>query len=163
MTLGALEPKFCAAWCRGVGREDLVEQPVRAARLAPRTPRSRRSSLQRTRDEWAAFAAEHDCCLEPVLELEEALDSELVRAREMVVEFEQPGAGPVRGLGHAGQALAHAGRACAAAARRSASTPSEVLRRGRLRRRRDRRAAWSRGAVAGAGDGRRRGRRFLAA
>ena len=34
-----------------------------------------------------------------MLELEEALDSELVRAREMVIAFEQPGAGRGRGLG----------------------------------------------------------------
>ena len=53
--------------------------------------------LERTRDEWQGFASEHDCCLEPVLELDEALESELVRAREMVVEVEQPGAEqPVR-------------------------------------------------------------------
>ena len=46
------------------------------------------------------FAAEHDCCLEPVLELDEALESELVRAREMVVTLAQPGATrPVRLLG----------------------------------------------------------------
>jgi hypothetical protein len=53
----------------------------------------------RTRAQWEAFGAEHDCCLEPVLELDEALDSALVRAREMVVELDQPGAGPVRQLG----------------------------------------------------------------
>ena len=54
----------------------------------------------RTRAQWEQFATEHDCCLEPVLELDEALDSELVRAREMVVTLEQPGvAGGVRQLG----------------------------------------------------------------
>jgi len=54
----------------------------------------------RTRAEWEAFAREHDCCLEPVLELDEALGSELVAAREMVVALEQPGvADPVRLLG----------------------------------------------------------------
>ena len=47
--------------------------PVRRARARRRTPRSRRCSLSRTRAEWEAFNAEHDCCLEPVLELEEAL------------------------------------------------------------------------------------------
>jgi crotonobetainyl-CoA:carnitine CoA-transferase CaiB-like acyl-CoA transferase len=53
-----------------------------------------------TRDEWRQFASEHDCCLEPVLDLGEALESELVRAREMVVELVQPGvARPVRLLG----------------------------------------------------------------
>jgi len=46
----------------------------------------------RTRAEWEAFAEEHDCCLEPVLGLEEALQSELVRARGMVATLAQPGA-----------------------------------------------------------------------
>jgi alpha-methylacyl-CoA racemase len=55
--------------------------------------------LERSRDEWREFASQHDCCLEPLLELDEALDSELVRAREMVTELEQPGAGAVRQLG----------------------------------------------------------------
>ncbi len=35
-----------------------------------------------------------------MLDIDEALDSELVRAREMVVEMEQPGLGTVRQLGH---------------------------------------------------------------
>jgi alpha-methylacyl-CoA racemase len=98
VTLGALEPKFFAAWCRGVDREDLIEKQFEA----PGTPAHAEVEaifLTRTRDEWAAFADAHDCCLEPVLEVEEALESELVRAREMVIEFEQPGAGTVQGLG----------------------------------------------------------------
>ena len=37
--------------------------------------------------------------IEPVLDLDEALDSELVREREMVVEWEQPEIGPVRQVG----------------------------------------------------------------
>jgi crotonobetainyl-CoA:carnitine CoA-transferase CaiB-like acyl-CoA transferase len=99
ITLGALEPKFWQAWCRGVGREDLVEHQFDA----PGSDAHREVEgifLLRTREQWRAFASEHDCCLEPVLELDEALDSELVRAREMVVELDQPGARrPVRLLG----------------------------------------------------------------
>jgi crotonobetainyl-CoA:carnitine CoA-transferase CaiB-like acyl-CoA transferase len=53
----------------------------------------------RSRAEWKAFNDEHDCCIEPVLEVDEALDSELVRERGMVVEMEQPPFGPVRQLG----------------------------------------------------------------
>ena len=34
-----------------------------------------------------------------MLDLDEAMDSELVRAREMIVELEQPGTGGVRQLG----------------------------------------------------------------
>src|SRR5207244_3620594 len=53
-----------------------------------------------TRDEWHEFATHNDCCLEPVLDLDEALNSELVKAREMVVELDQPGAtSPVKQLG----------------------------------------------------------------
>jgi len=99
VTLGALEPKFWQEWCRGVGREDLIEKQFERPRSDAHSE-VERIFLERTREEWQSFASEHDCCLEPVLELDEALDSELVRAREMVVELDQPGAAaPVRLLG----------------------------------------------------------------
>jgi alpha-methylacyl-CoA racemase len=98
VTLGALEPKFWQAWCRGVGREDLVERQFDAPGSEAHA-QVEAIFLERTREEWRGFASEHDCCLEPVLELDEALDSELVRARQMVVELDQPGADGVRLLG----------------------------------------------------------------
>jgi alpha-methylacyl-CoA racemase len=99
VTLGALEPKFWQAWCRGVGREDLIEKQFDGPDSGTRAEVERVFG-ERTRDEWQAFASEHDCCLEPVLELEEALDSEITRAREMVVSLAQPGAAKeVRQLG----------------------------------------------------------------
>ncbi len=91
VTLGALEPKFWQEWCRGVGREDLVERQFERPGSEAHAE-VERIFMERTRDEWSAFAAEHDCCLEPVLGLDEALDSELVRAREMVLGLDQPGA-----------------------------------------------------------------------
>ncbi|MDQ6744669.1 MAG: CoA transferase [Actinomycetota bacterium] len=99
VTLGALEPKFWAAFCRGVEREDLLGHA-----FDPPGSEAHRSVCEifaaRTREQWRQFASENDCCLEPVLELDEALSSELVAAREMVVELEQPGAtAPVRLLG----------------------------------------------------------------
>jgi alpha-methylacyl-CoA racemase len=99
VSLGALEPKFWQAWCRGVGREELVasqfERPGSDAHA-----QVSEIFKGRTRAQWEAFAREHDCCLEPVLELDEALSSQLVQEREMVVELDQPGAGrPVRQLG----------------------------------------------------------------
>jgi crotonobetainyl-CoA:carnitine CoA-transferase CaiB-like acyl-CoA transferase len=99
VTLGALEPKFWQEWCRGVGREDLVERQFEPPGSEAHAE-VERIFMERTRDEWQAFASEHDCCLEPVLGLDEALDSELVRAREMVLPLDQPGAGSeVRLLG----------------------------------------------------------------
>jgi crotonobetainyl-CoA:carnitine CoA-transferase CaiB-like acyl-CoA transferase len=95
VTCGALEPKFWQAFCRGVEREDLVERQFEP----PGSPTHREVEAvfaARTRDEWAAFAARHDCCIEPVLELDEALE----RFADMVVEVDQPGVGrPVRMLG----------------------------------------------------------------
>jgi alpha-methylacyl-CoA racemase len=98
VTCGALEAKFWAAFCTGVGREDLIEHQFDrpgsdAWRDVAEIFRSR------SREEWRAFNDEHDCCIEPVLDLDEALGSDLVREREMVVELEQPRIGTVRQLG----------------------------------------------------------------
>jgi alpha-methylacyl-CoA racemase len=92
VTLGALEPKFWQALCAGLGRDDLLDRQM---------DRSVATELEaifagRTRAEWAAFDDEHACCLEPVLDLDEAL----ARSPEAVVEIDQPGAAaPVRLLG----------------------------------------------------------------
>ena len=92
VTLGALEPKFWLGFCAGVGRDDLRDR-----QLDPRiVPELEAIFAARTRAEWTAFDAEHLCCLEPVLDLDEALG----QAPEAVVEIDQPGAaGPVRLLG----------------------------------------------------------------
>ena len=99
VTCGALEPKFWAAFCDGVDRPDLIEKQFEA----PGSEAWREIAdvfRSRSREEWRAFNDEHDCCIEPVLDLDEALDSELVRAREMVVELQQPELGGVRLLGN---------------------------------------------------------------
>ena len=82
---GALEPKFFAAFCAGVGREDLADHqfdPPGSDAHAELVA----IFLARTRAEWEAFNARHDCCLEPVRELSEALEDPQFRAREMVLE-----------------------------------------------------------------------------
>jgi alpha-methylacyl-CoA racemase len=99
VSLGALEPKFWATWCEGVGRSDLVAHQFDAPG-SPAHAEVQAVFARRSRDEWRSFAAEYDCCLEPILDLDEVLDSELVRAREMVVSIDQPGVSePVRQLG----------------------------------------------------------------
>jgi alpha-methylacyl-CoA racemase len=98
VSVGALEPKFWQAFCEGVGRPDLLEHQF-AKPGSDAHGRVAEVFRGRTRAEWAAFNDEHDCCIEPVLDLDEALGSELTRAREMVVELDQPHIGPVRLLG----------------------------------------------------------------
>jgi alpha-methylacyl-CoA racemase len=90
VTLGALEPKFWQAWCRGVGRESLIERQFEK----PGSDAHRQVAdvfKERTRAQWTQFASVYDCCLEPVLDMDEALASDLVREREMVVTLDQPG------------------------------------------------------------------------
>ena len=92
VALGALEPKFWAAFCAGVERPDLVGRHTDPA-VAPELEAI---FAARTRAEWAAFDDAHGCCLEPVRELDEALAA----APEAIVEVDQPGArAPVRLLG----------------------------------------------------------------
>ena len=91
VTLAALEPRFWSAWCRGVGRDDLIEAQFEAPGSAPHR-QIEAIFAARTRAEWERFAREVECCLEPVLELDEALASEQAAARGMVVELDQPGA-----------------------------------------------------------------------
>jgi alpha-methylacyl-CoA racemase len=98
VTCGALEPKFWRNFCEGVGRPDLIDKQF----VAPDSEDGRAIAAvfkERSRDEWSAFNDEHDAMIEPVLGVDEALDSELVRSREMVVELEQPELGPARLLG----------------------------------------------------------------
>jgi crotonobetainyl-CoA:carnitine CoA-transferase CaiB-like acyl-CoA transferase len=85
VALGALEPKFFAAFCAGVGRDDLAshqfDPPGSDAHAEVAA-----IFLSRTRAEWEAFNVQHDCCVEPVLDFAEALQDEQFRAREMLLD-----------------------------------------------------------------------------
>jgi alpha-methylacyl-CoA racemase len=88
VTCGALEPKFWQRFCRAVDREDLIERQFEK----PGSDAHREVAeifKARTRAEWKAFNDEHDA----------ALESELVREREMVVSYEQPEMGEIQQLG----------------------------------------------------------------
>jgi alpha-methylacyl-CoA racemase len=98
VTCGALEPKFWQRFCRAVDREDLIEKQFEK----PGSDAHREVAeifRTRTRAEWKAFNDEHDAMIEPILELDEALESELVRERRMVVSYEQPEMGEIQQLG----------------------------------------------------------------
>ncbi|MBC7341047.1 MAG: CoA transferase [Clostridia bacterium] len=98
LSLGALEPKFWQNFCQRIGRPDLIphqfsRHPQHLADLAS-------VLAQRSRDEWMSFFAGVDCCLEPVLTLEEAANHPQVQHRQMIISLPLPenpadtGAGP---------------------------------------------------------------------
>jgi alpha-methylacyl-CoA racemase len=98
VTCGALEPKFWARFCEAVERPDLIEKQFDQ----PGSEAHRQVAevfKARSRAEWKAFNDEHDAMIEPILDLDEALESELVRERDMVVSYEQPEMGEIKQLG----------------------------------------------------------------
>jgi alpha-methylacyl-CoA racemase len=68
------------------GKLDRLLGDPRRARLVTAPIRLALAGLfrTRTRDQWAALLADQDCCVTPVLALDEVLDNEHVRARGMV-------------------------------------------------------------------------------
>jgi alpha-methylacyl-CoA racemase len=87
VTIGALEQKFWRNWCEGIGRDDLIEQ-----QFAPHGSEAHESIKEefrkRTREEWEKFAAERECCVEPVLSVDEVVDSSLLASRDSIIELE---------------------------------------------------------------------------
>ena len=89
VALGALEPKFFAAFCEAVGRPELAARQHEAGGAGPRAELEAIFAA-RTREEWIAFAAEHDACVAPVLEGGEPRADPQLRARGAFVEVPAP-------------------------------------------------------------------------
>lgn len=83
MSLGALEPKFWKNFCIAVGREDLMGGQFGGPDVVSDVELLFAS---RTKDEWISAMKQADACCEPVLSLDDAVSSELARARGMVSE-----------------------------------------------------------------------------
>jgi alpha-methylacyl-CoA racemase len=90
VTLGALEPKFWSAFCAGAGLESDPSAHFPGPHQEALKEKLRALFASRTRAQWEAFGAEHDCCLEPVLERDEALRDEHLRARDVFFEIDSP-------------------------------------------------------------------------
>ncbi len=93
---GGIEPQFFSAFCRAIGRPDLIAGGVAPPDCAAVKEEVRTIFAGKTRREWEAIFAGTDACMEPVLSLSEALDSDLVRQRGMVAEVALPDGRTVR-------------------------------------------------------------------
>ena len=91
MSVGALEPKFWKEFCRGIGREDLMKETVRPRDINQIKPEIRRIFLSKTKAEWTDIFSKCDACVQPVMNLKEALlEDAQIREREMVVDVPLP-------------------------------------------------------------------------
>lgn len=94
MSIGALEPKFWASFCEGAGLEFEMGAFMPGPHQVKLKERVAEIFRGRTRDEWAAFAAAQDCCLEPVLSPAEISADPHLASRELLFEIPSP-RGPV--------------------------------------------------------------------
>jgi crotonobetainyl-CoA:carnitine CoA-transferase CaiB-like acyl-CoA transferase len=85
MAVGALERKFWVTLCGILGCPELGEKHiVYGADAAPVKERVARTFASRTQSEWTRIFADADCCVSPVLSIDESLQNEQLRARGMI-------------------------------------------------------------------------------
>lgn len=91
MSVGSLEPQFWNRFCMAIGREDLIEGTIWPDNVHDVKSQIKGIFKTKTRAEWETVFAEYDACVQPVLNLREALlEDEQIKAREMVIEVELP-------------------------------------------------------------------------
>ena len=86
VALGGVEHKFVENFLNAIGRPDLIPAACgpNGPGQAPVIAALRALFLTRTRDDWAAWAADHDLAFAPVLDLHEAWSQPQVAARGML-------------------------------------------------------------------------------
>ncbi|AUX21708.1 carnitine dehydratase [Sorangium cellulosum] len=90
MALAALEPKFWRSFCEGAGLDPEVDALVPGPHQVELKDRLAAVFLERTRAEWEAFAAERDCCLEPVIDPRTAATDPHLASRGLLFEIASP-------------------------------------------------------------------------
>jgi alpha-methylacyl-CoA racemase len=96
MALGALEEKFWRLFCETVNRADLIDKHWVDGEVAD-SVRTQVAKIfaSNTQAHWAELFADIDCCVTPVLSLDESMNNVQLRARKMFVIAEHPLEGSV--------------------------------------------------------------------
>ena len=91
-SFGALEPKFFERFCKIIGKEDWIEAGCVCEDYKEKKVELSEIFKSKTRKEWEEILKDADCCVEPVLDLNEVLlKSENTKARESVKTIEIDG------------------------------------------------------------------------
>jgi crotonobetainyl-CoA:carnitine CoA-transferase CaiB-like acyl-CoA transferase len=87
LAVGALEPKFWQSLCAAIGRPDLAPFGLAGGSEGRRVKDELAALLaSRPLSHWQPIFAAADCCVTPVLRMDEAINHPQLIAREMVVE-----------------------------------------------------------------------------
>ena len=96
LSLGSLEPVFFNSFCQAIKRPDLM-----VTGIAPDDGGKTKSELCRlfktkTLEEWIAFFAGFDACIEPVMTMNEVAADPQTQARQMIVDVALPDGKTIR-------------------------------------------------------------------
>ncbi|MDP0493557.1 MAG: CaiB/BaiF CoA-transferase family protein [Fusobacterium sp. JB021] len=91
LSVGSLEPKFWKNFCECINLTNLIELTVMPENVSEIKEIIKNRLKEKTLNEWMDIFKGKDVCVEPVLNMKEALiDDEQIKAREMVVEVKVP-------------------------------------------------------------------------
>ncbi|MCP4424395.1 MAG: CoA transferase [Chloroflexi bacterium] len=92
LSVGSLEPKFWAGFCRAIGRPDLIERGMTLDLAAQRQVKAEiRAELAKKRlDEWTAVFSPLDVCVEPVQTIPEMVEHPQTQERGLIVTVPKP-------------------------------------------------------------------------
>ncbi|MGR6836066.1 CaiB/BaiF CoA transferase family protein [Syntrophomonas erecta] len=94
VSLGAIEDKFWADFCKKIGREEYIKTQWDKSKQDLIIADIRKIMLEKTRDEWVEFFANSDICFTPILTMDEMCEHPQVMARKMIYKLQN-----VRGSG----------------------------------------------------------------
>ena len=87
-SVGSLEPKFFKQLCEALGKPELYsgESPLSHQNQGPLKKEMSGIFIEKTFSEWSEIFSKFDACVEPVLNLAEALEHPQIKSRGMVAE-----------------------------------------------------------------------------
>lgn len=100
MSVGSLEPQFWKQFCETLGRPDLIDRrELPGPKMDAVVEEIRQLFAQKTQKEWNEIFSKVDCCVEPVLRLDETFAHPQTEARNMVVDVPKANGGVQRQVG----------------------------------------------------------------
>lgn len=81
MSLGSLEDKFWQTFCGAINRPDLLDKAFAGPEVIEEVAGA---MAQKDQAQWVEIFEEVDCCCEPVLDLDQALKSDLAKERGLL-------------------------------------------------------------------------------